>query len=96
MAGACLFLHSSPNVSSCSDRESGVQESASKGRAAGQFSTEALPMLGAQKPMCFEHKFKKPNIKYLSFQIEQEETGLLLACALSSLQSLQMLMLGGQ
>lgn len=35
-------------------------------------------MLGAQKPMCFEHKFKKPNIKYLSFQIEQEEAGLLL------------------
>lgn len=35
-------------------------------------------MLGAQKPMCFEQKFKKPNIKYLSFQIEREEAGLLL------------------
>lgn len=52
--------------------------SASKGSAIGQLSMEVLPMLGAQKLVCFKHKDNSSNIKKVHFQTEQEGTGLLL------------------
>ena len=50
----------------------GTQESAPKGRAIDRLSTETLPMLGAQKSVCFEHKDNRSNIKNVNFQTEQE------------------------